>query len=274
MKLFGLTNKTPLGINSIKSNMPQRITLQLGDCISRLQEYPEQSIDGIVTDPPYGLEFFQTGTQESNGFRRAKNEKDSSRNNIIGRVSKTSPEYKTGWQTGAGFSKTGLGDRPTQWVSFGASTPFGGANPTCATCGGRLRGAKKCSCAEPVWKVKGEVQTAVAGKTQQQVALALSLRAWHAAWLEQCYRVLVPEGTIWCFSSTRTYHHLAQAMRTVGFQDLSLKSWVHMQGFPKSVNVSRGILEDTGNESLAQQWSGYHTALKPSFEVVLVGRKK
>jgi N6-adenosine-specific RNA methylase IME4 len=29
-------------------------------------------------------------------------------------------------------------------------------NPTCATCGGRARGARKCACPEPDWRVKGQ----------------------------------------------------------------------------------------------------------------------
>jgi N6-adenosine-specific RNA methylase IME4 len=28
-------------------------------------------------------------------------------------------------------------------------------NPTCSTCGGRLRGASKCSCADPDWRFEG-----------------------------------------------------------------------------------------------------------------------
>lgn len=30
-------------------------------------------------------------------------------------------------------------------------------NPTCDTCGGRARGARKCHCASPIWRVKGEL---------------------------------------------------------------------------------------------------------------------
>jgi site-specific DNA-methyltransferase (adenine-specific) len=58
------------------------------------------------------------------------------------------------WLLGGGFSKPGLGERPTEWPSFGGreATP----NPTCAACGGRLRGARKCSCETPDWRVKGE----------------------------------------------------------------------------------------------------------------------
>src|SRR5579859_4058511 len=33
------------------------ITLLLGDCIERMRELPDESVDAVVTDPPYGLEF-------------------------------------------------------------------------------------------------------------------------------------------------------------------------------------------------------------------------
>jgi hypothetical protein len=33
------------------------ITLRLGDCVERMSQMPEGSVDAIVCDPPYGLEF-------------------------------------------------------------------------------------------------------------------------------------------------------------------------------------------------------------------------
>ena len=35
----------------------QRATLYCADCLDALREMPENSIDSIVTDPPYGLSF-------------------------------------------------------------------------------------------------------------------------------------------------------------------------------------------------------------------------
>ncbi|MBM3748953.1 MAG: site-specific DNA-methyltransferase, partial [Acidobacteria bacterium] len=32
-------------------------TLYLGDCLDVMRELPENSVDSIVTDPPYGLLF-------------------------------------------------------------------------------------------------------------------------------------------------------------------------------------------------------------------------
>lgn len=38
------------------------IDLRLGDCLKVLKELPENSVDSIVTDPPYGLSFMGSGT--------------------------------------------------------------------------------------------------------------------------------------------------------------------------------------------------------------------
>ena len=203
----------------------QKLELKLGDCIERMAELPESSVDAIVTDPPYGLSFMN---------------KD--------------------------FDKLGVADEQAQW---------------------------------------------------------------HIKWLEQAYRVLKPGAEIWAYGGTRTYHRLAQAMRAVGFQDLSVKEWNYGSGFPKSLNVSKkmdqmakaerpivGYTRGVGGENMndivrggevrttdqegakgvgaygtgakqtaitipitapatenAKKWAGYGTALKPSHEPVVVGRK-
>lgn len=64
-------------------------------------------------------------------------------------------DWDAPWKSGAGMTAPGIGDRPIPWPTF-TGGPFGGANPTCATCGGRARGAKKCECEEPDWRVAGE----------------------------------------------------------------------------------------------------------------------
>lgn len=126
-----------------------------GDCFDKLRDLPEGSVGAVVSDPPYGLEFQSGdyGGQETNGFRRSANPNDVGRDNVFGRTSRTCPEYKTG----AGFSKTGIGDRAIPWPTYGRNhTPFEGMNPTCKTCGGRMRGKKMCACPEPQWVAGGK----------------------------------------------------------------------------------------------------------------------
>jgi len=151
-----------------------------GDCIEAMREMDEASVDAVVCDPPYGLEFM--GKEWD----------------------------KLDWRDGGGMSKTGLGDRPTEWVSYGGET----ANPTCATCGGRARGARKCDCAKPDWRVKGEAMDAggqARGRNRR-------MQEWHQAWATEALRVLRPGGHLLSFGSTRTSHRLACAVEDAGFE--------------------------------------------------------
>ena len=38
----------------------QTLTLKHGDCVQRMAEMPDGSVDAVVCDPPYGLKFMQT----------------------------------------------------------------------------------------------------------------------------------------------------------------------------------------------------------------------
>ncbi|OZE04362.1 hypothetical protein CH249_25860 [Rhodococcus sp. 05-2255-3B1] len=71
-------------------------TLHHGDCIEVLRTLPDCSVDSVVTDPPYGLEFMGREWDGADGFRRSLNPEDAGRDNAFGRASKTSPEYKAG----------------------------------------------------------------------------------------------------------------------------------------------------------------------------------
>lgn len=281
------------------------VTLHLrhGDCVSVLREYPEGSIGAIVSDPPYGLEFMGKEWDKLQGTptkaRRAK------------------------WEDGGGFTTPGIGERDTPWPSFSALSKHGTANPTCAVCSGRLRGAKKCGCPQPHdnWKPIGKRKNSEneglpdhltgGGMTGHLVAM----QEWHRAWLVECYRVLVPGGVVKAFSATRTFHRMAAAMEAAGFTDIHLEAWNYATGFPKSLDVSKAIDKAAGAErkvvgpsrsnvradlkyggndpshnhgrygsvthppvtapatDAARQWSGWGTALKPSWEPVVVGTK-
>jgi site-specific DNA-methyltransferase (adenine-specific) len=256
------------------------------------------SVGGIVSDPPYGLDFM--GKEWD----------------------------KLDWQAGGGFSKPGIGDRHTNWPSFSATSKYGATNPTCAECGGRLRGAKKCGCVMPHdhWKPIGKRKNPEneglpdnvtgSGMSSQMVAI----QAWHAGWLHACYRVLVPGGRLLAFGGSRVYHRMAAAFDDAGFVDVGIKTWNYGSGFPKSMSVSsaidkaargtpqgstKGDPKKRGKGALpsrevfaqggsngkaptgltsdydvyvpetdaAKAWEGWGTALKPSWEPVIVGRK-
>ncbi len=67
-----------------------------GDCRSALDMLTSASIDAIVTDPPYGLEFMGKEWDSADGFRRALNKNDAGRDNAFGRASARGPEYRAG----------------------------------------------------------------------------------------------------------------------------------------------------------------------------------
>jgi site-specific DNA-methyltransferase (adenine-specific) len=67
-----------------------------GDCLAILPTLAADSVDAVVTDPPYGLKFMGREWDGSDGFRRSLNEADAGRDNAFGRMSKRGPEYRAG----------------------------------------------------------------------------------------------------------------------------------------------------------------------------------
>jgi DNA modification methylase len=87
--------------------------LILGDCIEAMRDLPDGSVDAIVTDPPYGLEFM-------------------------------GKDWDAPWKHG--FSETGYTDgsaRPPR-PNFGSTR-----NPMCRACRKHQRGTDRCACEVP-----------------------------------------------------------------------------------------------------------------------------
>lgn len=238
-----------------------------GDCLDVLRGLDAASIDAVVTDPPYGLEFM--GKEWDKIDTRQPDDPTFHRSGVgpFDRAKvrhSLAPSYG-GWQSGGGFSKPGIGDRPTEWASFSATSRFGTANPTCE-CGGRLRGAKKCTCEEPRWKPIGkrrdpENEGLPDDMTGAGMARQLSaMQEWHYAWACEALRVLKPGGHLLAFGGTRTYHRLACAIEDAGFEIRDSIHWMYGSGFPKSHNLDGA-------------WKGWGTALKPAHEPIVVARK-
>lgn len=72
------------------------VTLYHGDSLDVLRTLPDGSVDSVVTDPPYGLEFMGKGWDGADGFRRSLNLADAGRANVFGRASTKAPEYRAG----------------------------------------------------------------------------------------------------------------------------------------------------------------------------------
>jgi len=142
---------------------------------------------------------------------------------------------------------------------------------------------------------------------------ANEVQAWHADWLRECFRVLVPGGRILAFGGSRVYHRMAAAFDDVGFIDVGLDAWAYGSGFPKSRNIAMtidkqaGVLEQRGTaipvagryqagggknsvqsgqplssnpvapytpiSDAAKAWNGWGTNLKPAWEPFITARK-
>lgn len=133
-----------------------------------------------------------------------------------------------------------------------------------------------------------------------------------AIWAE-CLRVLKPGGHLLAFAGTRTQHRMAVRIEDAGFEIRDMIAWVYGSGFPKSLDVSKAIDRDAGEEreiigrrikaglggsstyaqdawtqanrgpieltitapatDAARHWQGWGTALKPALEPITMARK-
>jgi DNA modification methylase len=86
-----------------------------------------------------------------------------------------------------------------------------------------------------------------------------------ALW-EECERVAKPGAHLLSFSGTRTYHRICVNIEDGDFEIRDQLLWVYGSGFPKSKNIGKAL---EGGE-----WDGWGTGLKPSFEPIIMARKK
>ncbi len=116
---------------------------------------------------------------------------------------------------------------------------------------------------------------------------------WSELWGRQALRVLKPGAHALVFGSPRTYHRIACGLEDAGFEVRDCLMWLFGEGMPKSHNIAIRIdkLHDPrprgkniwGSSNYqpphkpqspeAQQWAGWGTNLKPSYEPVVLLRK-
>lgn len=214
------------------------VVLHHGDCIDVMRTLPDASVDAVITDPPYGLEFMGKDWDGADGFRRSLNEADAGRSSVFGRTSRVAPEYRT---KPAG-KVSGIGEADGTPFRRNGGTPAWGAsgNPVCLNCGGtkydRTRG-NGCECESPEFP-------------NHMAAQMHTFQQWCEAWAREALRVLRPGGHILAFGGSRTWHRLAAAIEDAGFEIRDSIAWLYATGFPKNPNV-----------------------LKPAFEPIVVGRR-
>lgn len=139
-------------------------------------------------------------------------------------------------------------------------------------------------------------------KGWDNVGISFDKKTW-----KKCYEVLKPGGYLLAFGGSRTYHRIACAIEDAGFEIRDTIMWLYGSGFPKSMNIGLAIDKKNGVESIdtgiqspnarpncdktntlyesgtvgknftikkaTNKWHGWGTALKPSFEPIIVARK-
>jgi site-specific DNA-methyltransferase (adenine-specific) len=136
------------------------------------------------------------------------------------------------------------------------------------------------------------------GKGWDNAGISFSKDTW-----AKCLRVLKPGGYMLAFGGSRTYHRIACAIEDGGFEIRDCIMWLYGSGFPKSMNIGLAIDKKNGVESkivgkgksggtsrayqspetttageyqvkeAQNEWAGWGTALKPSYEPIVVARK-
>jgi DNA modification methylase len=141
------------------------------------------------------------------------------------------------------------------------------------------------------------------GKSWDGSGVAFRPETWAAV-----LRVLKPGAHLIAFGGSRTYHRIACAIEDAGFELRDTLMWIYGSGFPKSLDVSKAIDRRNGDErpvrgvdvrrnapsgivgagresvlierkitsaasAASAAWDGWGTALKPSFEPVILARK-
>jgi site-specific DNA-methyltransferase (adenine-specific) len=259
------------------------VTLHHGDCLDVLRTLPDASVDAVVTDPPYGLEFMGKGWDS---FR-------------------TDDPGTRRWRGDNAGAQGSIEAKDTTLPIKSALPAYGGQRPRtsrCLTCGKRdmMRNPHGC----------GDLTEWVEEVTRPHEAppSMLAFGEWCRQWALELYRVLKPGGHLLAFGGTRTWHRLTCGIEDAGFEIRDGIAWLYGSGFPKSMDVSKAIDKRAGVErereapqtrqrpsdsihptgfgadgwapqvrepvtAAAAAWRGWGTALKPAFEPVVVARK-
>jgi DNA modification methylase len=231
---------------------------------------PAESVDAVVTDPPYGLEF-------------------------MGR------DWDRPWAVG--FSQTGYTDAARrERPSFGSNR-----NPVCLTCHRHKRGAGGCECAEPrfdetpahasrgfqvwceVWarealrvlKPGGHLLAFGGTRTYHRLTCAIEDAGFE---IRDCLAWLYGSGFPKSLDVSKAIDKAAGAQREVVGDKLDRPGY-HLNGHDGGEAFGHGLSSSTPETRLAaaqitapatpeaQAWAGWGTALKPSHEPVVVARK-
>jgi DNA modification methylase len=185
------------------------VTLYLGDCIEVMAGLEADSVDAVVTDPPYGLEFMG---KEWDAFRSD----DPGTNRHRGKYAGKKGDLKAGDNStvlAAGRVAYGGGERPK--------------TNRCVGCGKRDQFRNPHACPEGTpWK--SELIDPYAAPPS-----SLAFQNWCRTWALAALRVTKPGGYLLAFGGTRTHHRLVCALEDAGWIIRDELDWIYASGFPK-----------------------------------------
>ncbi|QJD53189.1 DNA methyltransferase [Mycobacterium phage DRBy19] len=168
----------------------EQVTLYHGDCLDVLAELPDRSVDAVVCDPPYGLEFM-------------------------------GKEWDAPWQESdinadAGFHGGGI-NATRKLPSFTGTT-----NPKCLRCKGTRRGRRDGTAKVAVCLCRDGGQFPNIRAVEMR-----AFQQWCQEWASECLRVLKPGGHLLAFGGSRTWHRLAAAIEDAGFEIRDSIAWLY-----------------------------------------------
>lgn len=248
-----------------------RATIYLGDCREVLAKLDPEQFHTVVTDPPYGLEFM--GMEFDAPWKHQLIDPSAKIETCDEGTDKSHP-FRDGTQ------RVNYGNKRTRKVD-----------------------AKDRRAGEMGDPVKAKYLR----HNVEYVRDAHLYQEWFQTCAEAMIRVAKPGAHLLSFGGTRMWHRMACAIEDAGWDIRDTLGWVYMNGFPKSHDISKAIdkmhgftrkdTSDTGSATRngdgtiyglnhsghttsdrpitkdAEIWGGWGTALKPSFEPIIMARR-
>lgn len=232
------------------------------DCIDAMRQLPADSVDAIVTDPPYGLEFM--GKEWDRPWA-------------------VTPEARVGY---AGRDDLRLPSHRDN------------RNANCRACGGRQRGAKRCKCDAPDWdRAPSTDMHAFQSWCESWAREALRIakpgahlaafggpRTFHrlTAGIEDAGWE-IRDSLAWMYGSgfPKSLDVSKAIDKAAGAEREVVGERTRGTTRPPAPDQSRGVayryggdVQDTAPATpAAAEWAGWGTALKPAYEPVILARK-